>query len=195
LNATVRPYVFTSPDTESAAADDRPTGDHEELLRFVERFAMVLAESGIPRMPARVFAYVLAEDAEMYTAAELASGLRVSLAAISGAVRYLLQVGLLAKEREPGSRSDHYRIFDEDIWGTIINQRLPTLQVYEDAAAEGVKLLKPDSRGARRMRETQEFYAFLRAEQPKLMERWREHRRTLFAEMDGAQAASSSGRP
>jgi DNA-binding transcriptional regulator GbsR (MarR family) len=168
----------------TTSADDTQTRDHDELLRFVERFAMVLAESGIPRMPARVFAYVLAEDAERYTAAELAGGLRVSLAAISGAVRYLLQVGLLTKEREPGSRSDHYRIFDEDIWGTIISQRLHVLQIYEDAAAEGVKLLKAGSAGARRMRETQEFYAFLRREQPKMMERWREHRRTLFAEID-----------
>lgn len=161
---------------------DPSTPDQEELLRFVERFAMVLAESGIPRMPARVFAYVLAEDAEKYTAAELASGLRVSLAAISGAVRYLLQVGLLAKEREPGSRSDHYRIFDDDVWGAIVSQRFPILKVYEDAAAEGVKLLRPGSPGARRMRETQEFYAFLREEQPKVIERWREHRRTLFAD-------------
>jgi DNA-binding transcriptional regulator GbsR (MarR family) len=174
-------------------ADDATIRDHEELLRFVERFAMVLAESGIPRMPARVFAYVLAEDAEKYTAAELASGLRVSLAAISGAVRYLLQVGLLAKEREPGSRSDQYRIFDEDIWGTIISQRLPMLKLHQDAAAEGVKLLKPGSPGARRMRETQEFYAFLRAEQPKLMQQWHEYRRTLFADVDSAEAAPSSG--
>jgi hypothetical protein len=158
--------------------------DHDELLRYVERFAMVLADSGIPRMPARVFAYVLAEDAERYTAAELASGLRVSLAAISGAVRYLLQVGLLAKEREPGSRSDHYRIFDEDVWGTIVLRRMPILKVYEDAAADGVRLLRPGSAGARRMRETQEFYRFLKAEQPKVIQRWREHRRALLAELD-----------
>ncbi|MQA25164.1 MAG: MarR family transcriptional regulator [Micromonosporaceae bacterium] len=158
------------------------------MLRFVERFAMVLTESGIPRTPARVFAYVLAEDAEKYTAAELAAGLRVSLGAISGAVRYLLQVGLLAKEREPGSRSDHYRIFDEDIWGAIVNQRLPVLKVYEDAAAEGVKLLRAGSAGARRMRETQEFYAFLRAEQPKVIQRWREHRRALFPDTDSGSA-------
>ncbi|MGH3727334.1 MAG: GbsR/MarR family transcriptional regulator [Micromonosporaceae bacterium] len=163
----------------TTSADDTPADDHEELLRYVERFGMVLVESGMPRMPARVFAYVLAEDAEKYTAAELSGGLRVSLAAISGAVRYLLQVGLLAKEREPGSRSDHYRIFDEDVWGTIFKQRLPTLQVYEKAAAEGVSLLKPGSPGSRRMRETQEFFAFFRAEQAKLMERWREHRRVL----------------
>jgi len=172
----------------TTSADNTTSRDREELLRFVERFAMVLAESGIPRMPARVFAYVLAEDAEKYTAAELASGLRVSLAAISGAVRYLLQVGLLAKERDPGSRSDHYRIFDEDIWGTIANQRLPVLKVYKDAAAEGVELLKPDSAGARRMRDTQEFYAFLSAEQPKLIQQWREHRRTLFADIGGEAA-------
>lgn len=147
---------------------------------------MVLADSGIPRMPARVFAYVLAEDAERYTAAELATGLRVSLAAISGAVRYLLQVGLLTKEREPGSRSDHYRVFDEDVWGTIILKRLPILKIYEEAAAEGVQLLRPGSPGARRMLETQEFYRFVQAEQPKLIERWRKHRQALLAEMDSA---------
>lgn len=158
--------------------------EHDELLRFVERFAMVLTESGIPRMPARVFAYVLAEDAEKYTATELANGLRVSPAAISGAVRYLLQVGLLTKEREPGARSDHYRIFDEDVWGTIVSQRVPVLKTYEDAAAEGVRILRPGSPGARRMRETQEFYAFLRAEQPKVLERWREYRRTLAADTE-----------
>lgn len=166
-------------------AIETPGYDHEQLLRYVERLALVLADSGIPRMPARVFAYALAEDAERYTAAELAAGLRVSLAAISGAVRYLVQVGLLAKEREPGSRSDQYRLFDEDVWGTIISHRLPTLQTYEAAAAEGVRLLPPGSPGARRMWETKEFFAFVRAEQQKLVERWREHRRSLVAELDG----------
>jgi hypothetical protein len=156
--------------------------DHDDLLRFVERFAVVLSDSGIPRMPARVFAYVLAEDAESYTAADLANGLRVSLAAISGAVRYLVQVGLLAREREPGSRSDHYRIFDDDVWGRIFSQRSPALVRYEEAAAEGAALLKPGP-GARRMRETREFYAFLQADLPDLLERWRVHRRALLDDM------------
>ncbi|HEX6969677.1 MAG TPA: helix-turn-helix domain-containing protein [Micromonosporaceae bacterium] len=169
---------------------DAAEQEHEELLRYVERLAMVLSDSGIPRMPARVFAYVLAEDAEKYTAAELAAGLRVSPAAISGAVRFLVQSGLLAREREPGSRSDHYRVFDEDVWGTIISQQLPALQRYEEAAAEGVELLRPGSPGAHRMRETQEFYAFLRAEMRRVIERWRIHRRTLFTEPDRSAADS-----
>lgn len=160
-----------------AARDGAPGRERRELLRFVERFALVLAESGIPRMPARVFSYVLVDDAERYTAAELCEGLGVSPAAVSGATRYLTQVGLLAKEREPGTRSDVFRIFDDDLWGMIFRQRMPVLERYEQAAAEGVALLKPGSPGARRMRETQEFYAFLRAEEPRLLERWSEHRR------------------
>lgn len=157
-----------------------PSDDRTNLLRYVERFALVLAETGIQRMPARVFAYVLADDADRYTAAELSEGLGVSPAAISGAVRYLTQVGLLAREREPGTRSDVYRIYDDDVWGTIFSQRLPLLQRYEQAAAEGVALLPHGSAGARRMRETQEFFRFLHEEEVGLFERWAEHRRTLF---------------
>ena len=40
---------------------------------FVERFASVLTESGFPRMPARVFAALLATDSGRLTAAELAA--------------------------------------------------------------------------------------------------------------------------
>jgi DNA-binding transcriptional regulator GbsR (MarR family) len=130
-------------------------------------------------MPARVFAYVLAEDAECYTATELATGLRVSPAAISGAVRYLVQVGLLTREREPGARSDHYRVFDSDVWGVITASQLPVIQNYQDAAAEGARVLKAGSAGARRMRETEEYFAFLLAEMELIQQRWRDRRHTL----------------
>ncbi|HWJ40778.1 MAG TPA: MarR family transcriptional regulator, partial [Candidatus Limnocylindrales bacterium] len=65
---------------------------------FVERFASVLTESGFPRMPARVFAALLATDSGRLTAAELAALLHVSAAAISGAVSYLVQVNLASRE-------------------------------------------------------------------------------------------------
>ena len=154
-----------------------PEADDERLLRFVERFAMVLADSGIPRMPARVFAYALADDADRYTAGELAAALRVSPAAISGAVRYLVQVGLLYREREPGTRSDVYRIDDEDVWSRIYSQRAPVLDRYEAAAAEGVAVLGLDHAGGRRLEETRAFFAFLREDLDRMAERWREHRR------------------
>ena len=142
------------------------------LLAFVERFALVLSDSGLPRMPARVFAYVLADDAERYTAGELAAGLRVSPAAISGAVRHLVKAGLLGREREPGARSDVYRIYDDDVWSRIYGQQGAVLARYEQAAADGVATLGRDRPGGRRMAETQEFFAFLRVELPGMLARW-----------------------
>ena len=154
----------------------------EAVLRFVERFALILVESGMPRMPARVFAYVLADDAERYTARELATGLRVSPAAISGAVRYLAQAGLLIREREPGSRSDHYRVYDEDIWYTITQQRLPLLKRWEEILSEGIELLDEARPGGHRVRETLEYVRFSQVEIADFAERWRAHKHQLLDE-------------
>jgi DNA-binding transcriptional regulator GbsR (MarR family) len=146
------------------------SGD-DVLLRFVERFALVLMDTGLARMPARVFAFVLADDDDRYTAGQLAEGLRVSPAAISGAVRVLVQLGLLAKEREPGARADQYRVYDDDVWSHIMMQRLPLMRRYEETLAEGIKQLGP-TRGSRRLAETLDYMAFMREELPRTVERW-----------------------
>lgn len=146
------------------------------LLTVVERLGIIMAESGIPRMPARVFAYILAEDAEMYTAGELADGLGVSPAAVSGAVRYLVQAGLVRKERVPGERRDHYRIDDEDVWGGMLGQRSPMLRrwaiAFEDAAAD----LGHKRPGARRLDEGRLFFEFMLEDQRHIVERWHAYR-------------------
>lgn len=148
----------------------------DTLLRFVERFALVLAESGIPRMPARVFAYVLADDADRYTAGQLAEGLQVSSAAISGAVRYLVRTGLIAREREPGARADTYRIYDDDVWSAIMLQREPAIRRWQEGLAEGIDVLGLDRRGGRRLRETLHFFTFVLEDLPRQLERWQEYR-------------------
>ena len=48
--------------------------DRTRLLRFVERFALALRDAGMAPMAARVLAYALADDADRYTAGDLASG-------------------------------------------------------------------------------------------------------------------------
>jgi len=142
------------------------------LLRFVERFALVLREAGMQPMPARVLAYALADDADRYTAGDLARGLAVSPAAISGAVRQLVQFGLLTREREPGTRSDLYVLDDRDLFSRFMSSELATLQRFEDAVADGVDLLGLDRPGGRRLAETRDFMAFLRAELTDAVARW-----------------------
>jgi hypothetical protein len=154
--------------------------EHENLLRAVERFAQSMEMAGMPRMAARVFAYVLAEDSDRYTAAELADGLRVSPAAISGAARYLVDSRLLFKEREPGMRSDLYRVYDDDIWRTIMLARIPLLDHWRVVLDEAIALVGEDRPGGRRLAETREFMVFVQNELADMMERWAEHRKRRF---------------
>jgi predicted transcriptional regulator len=161
----------------ASARDEAPASARDEaaVARFVERFAANLEQSGVPRMPARVFVALLATDSGSLTAAELADRLHASPAAISGAVRYLTQVGLIGREREPGSRRDRYRVWD-DAWYEAIVRRERLLQLWEESAREGVDALGADTGAGKRMAETVAFFEFLQFEMPRLLQRWRAQR-------------------
>lgn len=159
--------------------------DRADLRDYVERFAEILVASGMQRMSSRVFSYILIDDAVTYTAAELADGLDVSLAAISGAVRELTSVGLLYKSRRPGTRADVYQLNDDDIWGSIMLDRTPILDRYRDVALDGVRAL-PAGAGRDRLQQTADYMEFAKTEMAAMRERWNEHRRRLREEREAA---------
>ncbi|RBY75557.1 MarR family transcriptional regulator [Geodermatophilus sp. TF02-6] len=123
-------------------------------------------------MPARVIAFALADDADRYTAGELARGLGVSPAAISGAVRYLVHVGLLLREREPGTRSDLYVLDDRDLWSRYMTAELALLQRFVQILDGGIEAIGLDRPGGRRLAETRDFMAFLDEEMGEAVRRW-----------------------
>jgi DNA-binding transcriptional regulator GbsR (MarR family) len=145
----------------------------EAVGRFVERFAALLSDSGMPRMPARVFARLLAEDSGKLTAAEIAAALHVSPAAVSGAVGYLTRVGMVVRTRERGARKDTYVVHD-DVWGEMYAQQAAQLRRWIEAAGEGAEALGHDRPAGRRLADTRDFFAFMHAELPGLIERWRD---------------------
>jgi DNA-binding transcriptional regulator GbsR (MarR family) len=149
-----------------------------DLDRAVERLGQTLEEVGIPRMPARVFAFILADDQEAYTAADLAGGLSVSPAAISGAVRYLTDTHLVVRERNPAGRGDLFRVRDGDIWGTIQAARRPLLDRIVEHVQEAVELLPPGSAGRARVEETRDYFTFVREDVQQLDQRWKAWRTT-----------------
>ena len=104
------------------ADQGQATGPEDPLFDYTERFSAVLVAAGFPPMPARVFVALLVADSGRLSAAELAGMLRISPAAVSGAVRYLIQLGLVHKERVPGSRRDYYRM-PGGMWDSLIRQR------------------------------------------------------------------------
>ena len=146
----------------------------QEVITFVERFAAEMVEAGMQRMPARVFSALLASDDGALTSAELGERLQVSPAAVSGAVRYLAQVGMLARERDPGSRRDRYRLH-HDQWYETFTRRDSLLVRWENTLRSGIDSIGEDTDAGRRLAESAEFFAFLQKELSGMMERWREH--------------------
>jgi len=155
--------------------DEQAVRDQQAVRPFIERFASVLVEAGVPPMPARVFSALLVTDSGRLTAAELGELLGASPAAISGAVRYLEQVGMIGRQREPGSRRDVY-LLRNDLWYEISLGRDQLLAHWANAARDGAEILGPDTPAGRRLADSHDFFVFLRQELPVLLERWRAHK-------------------
>lgn len=150
--------------------------DDDALRQFVETLALGLANMGWQRMAARVFAALMVTDSGRMTAGELAGMLSVSPAAISGAVRYLDQVGLIAKERVPGERRDSYRVLD-DMWYASFLKQDRLLKLWGETADEGIAVLGEHTPAGKRLAEMRDFFQFFAEEMPLLFERWHARRR------------------
>ena len=124
---------------------------------YVERFAAMMVEGGLPRMVSRVLALLYTSDSRTLTAAELVRELRVSPASISKAIGYLEQVGMVHREPDPVRRLQHYVIAD-DVWLKAWEVSARTNQNWAEAAAEGAALLGPDTPAGERLLHMAEFF-------------------------------------
>ncbi|MDX2706225.1 MarR family transcriptional regulator [Streptomyces sp. PA03-6a] len=152
--------------------------ESSEPMTFVERFAAELVEAGMQRMAARVFAALLASETGVLSAAELSGRLQASPAAVSGAVRYLAQVGMLTREREPGSRRERYRVHS-DQWYETFTRRDQVLARWENTLRSGMDALGSDTAAGQRLAETAAFFDFLQKELVDMMDRWRDRKAEL----------------
>jgi DNA-binding transcriptional regulator GbsR (MarR family) len=153
-----------------------PEREQELVGDFVERFAAAMVASGMPRMASRVFAFLLSQEDGSATSADLAAALQASPAAISGAVRYLIQLHLVTKSHRPGERRDVYRLLS-DHWYEMVGNRDHELQQWARLSREGVDVVGVETRAGARLEETARFFEFLINEMPRVLERWRSEAR------------------
>jgi len=158
---------------EPAAGVAAEPGD--ALFGYIERFAAVLVAAGFPPMSARVFVALLVTDSGRLSAAELAAMLRISPAAVSGAVRYLIQLGLVHKERVPGSRRDYYRM-PGNMWDDLIRMRDQVMGRWTALVREGIDLVGADTPAGERMAEQAAFLEFATKELSEILSRWQKYR-------------------
>ena len=146
--------------------------DPEQVRGFVEHLALVFTDWGFPRMPSRVLITLMSADEEALTAAELAERLEVSPAAISGAVRYLIHIGLLQRVPTPGSRRDRYRL-PVDPWYESASLRDGYMSQVVSVSGEGVAALGADSAAGRRIARMRDFFTFVQSELGDLLAKWK----------------------
>jgi DNA-binding transcriptional regulator GbsR (MarR family) len=151
------------------------TGPDDAMFGYMERFAAVLVAAGIPPMPARVFVALVVSDSGRLTAAEISEVLQISPAAVSGGVRYLIQLGLVHKERVPGSRRDYYRM-PNDVWSDMFRLQDQVMQRWAALVREGIDLVGPDTPAGARLAEHATFFDFVSAELPEVLKRWDSYR-------------------
>jgi DNA-binding MarR family transcriptional regulator len=169
--------------------DDHNQPAPAPLPAYIERFASVLTDSGIPRMPSRVFAALITQDDGRLTSQELSELLDISPAAVSGAIRYLSQVHLVTRERQPGTRRDRYRVLDE-VWQDALFERDTIMARWEASLAEGVAVVGAETAAGRRLTESVLMFQFLRGELSGMLERWQARRTELRAESDRAEVVA-----
>jgi DNA-binding transcriptional regulator GbsR (MarR family) len=148
--------------------------DEEAVAAYLERFASVLVAAGIPGMAARVLAALHVTDEGRLSAAELGQTLQISPAAVSGAVRYLAGIGLVHKERVPGSRRDYYRM-PPNVWEEVVRMQSQVLARWSKMLTEGIDVVGADTPAGERMAEYAAFFEFINREFPDLFARWEAH--------------------
>ncbi|WP_319451214.1 MULTISPECIES: GbsR/MarR family transcriptional regulator [unclassified Mycobacterium] len=142
-----------------------------ERQEAAEQLALVLANHGLQRMTARVLATLLFTEQPTMTMGELGDRLHASSGAISGAIKMLTPVGLVERVPAPASRRDHYRLRD-DAWAVLFTNQNAVISAMQAAAEAGIAATGNDSLAGRRLTQMRDFYTFLLAEIPALLDRW-----------------------
>ncbi|GAA5047223.1 GbsR/MarR family transcriptional regulator [Nocardia callitridis] len=143
---------------------------------FIERLGSVMAQAGVPPMAARVWARLLVSESGVMTSAELAEALEVSQPSISGAIRFLSQLGFVRRERVPRTRKDRYRITD-NVWETVLTLRNESLDGWKSALQYGSDSYGADTQIGRRLGDAVDFFDFVQRDMRGLIARWREYQR------------------
>lgn len=155
--------------------EPRPKAHARAHADAVEHLGGALADAGMARLPARVFAALMAQEDGRLTSADLARLLDVSPAGVSGAVRSLTQVRMIRRERERGSRRDVYVVMD-DAWHDVLMQREQIYAPILTALVEARAALGTDTRAGERMQLSVEFIEFVTREMGGIAERWDEYK-------------------
>ncbi len=153
-----------------------------EQRRLVEEFGLLYEQMGGTRMGGRVSGYLLMCDPPVQSLTRIAEALGMSKAAVSGAVRSLLQIGVVERVSEPGRRGDFYRALPGQMDTMLGLDHVHTLHGLLDRGLASVADKDQTHSNYTLMRDLRQFSAFLETEIPGVIERWQQRQGDGIAE-------------
>jgi DNA-binding transcriptional regulator GbsR (MarR family) len=78
--------------------------------QFIEEFALYFEQSGFPRMPGRILAWLLICDPPHQSINQLVKALHASKSSVSTGIKHLIEAGFAEKMSFPGVRCDYVRL-------------------------------------------------------------------------------------
>jgi hypothetical protein len=144
-----------------------------EQRELIEEFGLLYEEMGGTRMAGRVSGWLLLCDPPVQSLTEIAEGLGVSKAAVSGAARLLVQGRLIERISEPGQRGDFFRALPADPDGIIPLDHVRRLHGLIERGLASIADRDQSQSNYALMRDVLEFTAFIEAALPELLARWR----------------------
>lgn len=152
---------------------DQMTPAQRELI---EEFGLLHEQMGGTRMAGRMSAWLLLCDPPVQSLTEIAEGLGVSKAAISGAARLLLQSRIVERISEPGQRGDFYRAVPADAREILPLDHVHTLNGLIGRGLASVAGRDQAQSNYALMHELFDFTTFVEAQLPDLLQRWEAHK-------------------
>jgi len=147
-----------------------------QVPQFVEEFALMCEQGGMPRIAGKLLAWLLVSDAAQQDAEQLAAAVQASKASVSTMTRYLIDRGLVERCAVPGDRRVHFRM-RPIAWSQQMRERMRSIGQLRSLAERALALVRDKSPAQRaRAEEMVAFYSWWERELPGLFERWEQER-------------------
>ena len=150
------------------------TADFSAGRSYAEEAAVVLSGMGLPLATGKLLGWLLICTPAAQSGAEMAAALGLSKGSVSAGIRMLESSGLARRVAMPGRRGTFYEMTPDAIMRAAGSEKFTYFRQLLDRGLEVVG--GEDAPGAERLRLNRDFYAFLEAEVPKLVERFRQQR-------------------
>ena len=178
----------TSESREPTAAGDvssaDPERDEQGIKDFVPHFGALMSASGMPGLTGYVFALLLAQPTAQLTAQESGEALDVSPAAVSGATKYLTNIGFTHKLRTPGSRRIVHALNSDD-WYLSTLKRNNVVEASQQLFLQGARAAGGlDTPAGRRLWLNAQLFIRLEKMMHEALDSWPEERKALLAGLE-----------